>query len=64
MPVIFVTLATPGGKGVKINPALVRALLPINAGGTRILFDAAHAIDVEGELENVEQELTKGTNDG
>jgi hypothetical protein len=61
MPVIFVTLATPGGKSVKINPALVRALLPINAGGTRILFDAAHAIDVEGDLESVEQELTKGT---
>jgi hypothetical protein len=61
MPVIFVTLATPGGKSVKINPALVRALLPLNAGGTRILFDAAHAIDVEGDPESVEQALTSGT---
>ncbi len=60
MPVIFVTLATPGGKSVKINPALVRALLPLNAGGTRILFDAAHAIDVEGDQESVEQALTNG----
>lgn len=61
MPVIFVTLATPGGKSAKINPALVRALLPLNAGGTRILFDAAHAIDVVGDLEGVEQALTSGT---
>ena len=57
MHVIFATLAMPGGKSVKINPALVRALLPLNAGGTRILFDAAHAIDVEGDLERVEQVL-------
>lgn len=61
MPVIFVTLATPGGKSVKINPALVRALLPLNAGGTRILFDAAHAVDVEDGLDSVEQALTNGT---
>lgn len=61
MPVIFVTLATPGGKSVKINPALVRALLPLNAGGTRILFDAAHAVDVEGGLDSVEQALTNGS---
>jgi hypothetical protein len=57
MHVIFATLATPGGKSVKINPALVRALLPLDAGGTRILFDAAHAVDVEGGLESVEQLL-------
>lgn len=61
MRVIFATLATPGGKSVKINPALVRALLPLNAGGTRILFDAGHAIDVEGDLESIEQVLTTGT---
>lgn len=61
MRVIFATLATPGGKSVKVNPVLVRALLPLNAGGTRILFDAAHAIDVEGDLESVEKALTIGT---
>jgi hypothetical protein len=61
MRVIFATLAAPGGKSVKINPALVRALLSLNAGGTRILFDAAHAIDVEGDLESVEQLLTTAT---
>ena len=61
MPVIFVTLATPGGKSVKINPALVRALLPLNAGGTRILFDAAHAVDVEDGPDRVEKALTSGT---
>ncbi len=57
MRVAFATLATPGGKIVKINPLLVRALLPLNAGGTRILFDAVHAIDVESDLESVEQAL-------
>lgn len=61
MRVIFATLAMPGGKSVRINPALVRALLPLNAGGTRILFDAAHAIDVDGDLESVEQLLTTAT---
>lgn len=61
MPVTFATLAAPGGKSVKINPALVRALLQLNAGGTRILFDASHAIDVEADLESVEQALTTGT---
>jgi hypothetical protein len=58
MRVDFATLATPDGKIVKVNPLLVRALLPLHAGGTRILFDAVHAIDVEGDLESVEQALT------
>jgi hypothetical protein len=58
MRIDFATLATPGGKIVKVNHLLVRALLPLHAGGTRILFDAAHAIDVESDLESVEQALT------